>query len=139
MAARILIAEDDPAVRAFASRALSFKKHDVTAVEDGLQALAALEAETFDLLITDVVMPGLDGIGLCEKVRALHPKLPVLVMTGYAAECQRAYDLEHLDHEVIVKPFTLQAFCRRVQGMLGTAHASGDETSPPAGGERFYA
>ncbi|MEX0922532.1 MAG: response regulator [Rhodovibrionaceae bacterium] len=138
MAARILIAEDDAAVRAFASRALSFKKHDVTAVEDGLQALAALETETFDLLITDVVMPGLDGIGLCERLRELRPGLPVLVMTGYAAEYQRAYDMEHLEHEVIVKPFTLQAFCRRVQGMLSAANKE-DTTPPPPSDERYYA
>lgn len=136
MAARILIAEDDPAVRAFASRALTFKKHEVTAVEDGLAALAALETASFDLLITDVVMPGLDGIGLCERVRDLCPGLPVLVMTGYAAEYQRAYNLEHLDHEVIVKPFTLQAFCRRVQGMLSATRTGGG--TPPTD-ERHYA
>ena len=136
MPAKILIAEDDPAVRAFASRALSFKKHDVTAVEDGLAALTALEAGRFDLLITDVVMPGLDGIGLCEKVRDLCPDLPVLVMTGYAAEYQRAYNLEQIDHEVIVKPFTLQAFCRRVQGMLSAARPGG--RVPPTD-ERHYA
>lgn len=134
MAARILIAEDDPAVRAFASRALSFKKHDVTAVEDGLAALTALETGHFDLLVTDVVMPGLDGIGLCKQVRERWPELPVLVMTGYAAEYQRAYNLEHLNHEVIIKPFTLQAFCRRVQSMLSAA-----PTQPPPSDERHYA
>ena len=136
MPARILIAEDDPAVRAFAARALSFKKHDVTAVEDGLAALTALEAERFDLLITDVVMPGLDGIGLCKQVRDRWPEMPVLVMTGYAAEYQRAYNLDHIDHEVIVKPFTLQAFCRRVQGMLSATRAGG---GAPPDGERHYA
>lgn len=137
MSARILIAEDDAAVRAFAARALTFKKHEVTAVEDGLQALAELERGRFDLLVTDVVMPGLDGIGLCEKVREICPDMPVLVMTGYAAEYQRAYNLEQLDHEVIIKPFTLQGFCRRVQGMLSaTRHEP--ETSAP-GGERHYA
>lgn len=137
MAARILIAEDDAAVRAFAARALTFKKHEVVAVEDGLQAVAALKKESFDLLVTDVVMPGLDGIGLCEKVRELCPDMPVLVMTGYAAEYQRAYNLEHIDHEVIIKPFTLQGFCRRVQGMLSAARGE-PETTPP-NGERHYA
>lgn len=137
MSARILIAEDDAAVRAFAARALTFKKHDVTAVEDGLQALAALESARFDLLVTDVVMPGLDGIGLCEKVREICPEMPVLVMTGYAAEYQRAYNLEQLDHEVIIKPFTLQGFCRRVQGMLSAGRREPETTEP--GGERHYA
>src|SRR3546814_4088433 len=66
--ARILVAEDDTAVKSFVSRALTHRGHKVTSVEDGVQALEALDGDRFDLLITDIVMPSLDGIGLALKV-----------------------------------------------------------------------
>src|SRR3546814_607065 len=86
--ARILVAEDDTAVKSFVSRALAHRGHRVTSVEDGVQALEALDGDSFDLLITDIVMPSLDGIGLALKVAKDFPSLPVLLMTGYSAERQ---------------------------------------------------
>ncbi len=112
--ARILVAEDDMAVQSFVSRALSHRGHQVTAVDDGLQALEALRLEGldhFDLLITDIVMPGLDGIELALKVAQDYPKMPVLLMTGYSAERQRAHNLEELIYDVVTKPFTLKQIC----------------------------
>jgi CheY-like chemotaxis protein len=106
--ARILVAEDDEAVREFVRRALGYSGHEVTTVDDGSQALEALERQRFDLLITDIVMPGLDGIALALKVSKEQPKLPILLMTGYAAERQRAHNLEALIHRVISKPFSLK-------------------------------
>ena len=83
---RILIAEDDDAVREFVARALALQGHEVTAVIDGGAALEALAAGPYDLLLTDIVMPGLDGIALALKVAKERPSMPVLLMTGYAAE-----------------------------------------------------
>ena len=74
--ARILLAEDDKAVQRFVSRALMHRGHAVTAVDDGLQALEALNEAKFDFLITDIVMPGLDGIALALKVARDRPDLP---------------------------------------------------------------
>ena len=105
---KILIAEDDTAVREFASRALVNAGHEVVATADGLQALEALENDEFDLLLSDIVMPELDGIALALKVSRGWPDLPILLMTGYAAERQRAHNLDALIHDVISKPFTLQ-------------------------------
>ncbi len=116
--ARILLAEDDPAVREFVRRALVHSGHDVTAVDDGLGAVEALTAGTFDLLITDIVMPGMDGIALALKVSKDHPAMPILMMTGYAAERQRAHNLEALIHKVIAKPFTLREICNAVADTL---------------------
>jgi CheY-like chemotaxis protein len=82
--ARILLAEDDKAVQSFVSRALAHRRHSVTAVDDGLQALEALDQAGFDLLITDIVMPGLDGIALALKVARDHPNLPILMMSRSA-------------------------------------------------------
>jgi CheY-like chemotaxis protein len=115
---KILIAEDDTAVREFASRALVNAGHEVIAAADGLQALEALENDEFDLLLSDIVMPELDGIALALKVSRDWPDLPILLMTGYAAERQRAHNLDALIHDVISKPFTLQQICDAAEKVL---------------------
>lgn len=109
--ARILVAEDDRAVQSFVSRALTHKGHEVTAVDDGVQALERLRSNSYDLLITDIVMPELDGIALALKVTKDYPDLPILLMTGYSAERQRAHNLDELICRVITKPFTLKQIC----------------------------
>ncbi len=115
---KILIAEDDTAVREFVSRALVNTGHDVTATADGVQALEALEKDTFELLLSDIVMPELDGIALALKVSRDWPDMPILLMTGYAAERQRAHNLDALIHDVISKPFTLQQICEAADTVL---------------------
>jgi CheY-like chemotaxis protein len=79
---KILIAEDDTAVRKFVSRALVNAGHNVTAAADGGQALETLENDTFELLLSDIVMPELDGIALALKVSRDWPDMPILLMTG---------------------------------------------------------
>ena len=116
--ARILIAEDDVAVQSFVSRALEHRGHEVTAVDDGVQALETLGGNEFDLLITDIVMPGLDGIGLALKVARDLPSLPVLLMSGYSVERQRAHNLDELICRVVPKPFTLKEICDAAEEAL---------------------
>lgn len=105
---RLLIAEDEEAVREVLSRGLTLAGYDVTCVADGLAAWEKIAEQDFDLLLSDIVMPHLDGIALALKVAQDYPRLPVLLMSGYAAERQRAHNLETLVHEVIAKPFTLE-------------------------------
>ena len=116
--AKILVAEDDGAVSAFVTRALDHGGHEVVAVPDGLAALTRLAGECFDLLLTDIVMPELDGIGLALKVSKDYPAMRILLMTGFAAERQRAHNLEALIHRVIAKPFTLNEICAAVDEAL---------------------
>ena len=117
--ARILVAEDEAALREFISRALTHHGHDVTTAEDGAEALVILQrSEPFDLLLTDIVMPMMDGIALALKVAKENPDLRILMMTGYAAERQRAYNLDMLVHDVISKPFTLDEICEKVREAL---------------------
>jgi len=116
--ARILVAEDDRAVREFVKRALDHRGHEVTTVEDGLQALTVLQTETFDLLITDIVMPGLDGIALALKMAKDKPELRILMMSGYSAERQRAHNLDSPIHKVVPKPFSLKEICDAAEGAL---------------------
>lgn len=125
--ARVLIAEDDPAVREFVGRALTIRGFDVTTVEDGLQALETLAVDAaFDLLITDIVMPGMDGIALALKLSKDRPDLAILLMTGFASERQRAHNLEVLIHRVIPKPFTLQQICDTAEEVLAD-HQNGSK------------
>ena len=119
--ARILVAEDEASVREFVTRALVHAGHEVVAEIDGLRALEALHGDRFDLLITDIVMPGMDGIALALKVTKDWPDLGVLLMTGYAAERQRAHNLEDLIHKVIAKPFSLTDFLAAVDEALAKA------------------
>ncbi len=121
--ASILIAEDDKAVREFVSRALQQEGHDIIAVGDGQQALTALGNRPFDMLLADIVMPRMDGIALALKAAKDYPDLPVLLMTGYAAERQRAHNLDALIQEVITKPFTLRDICAAVRRVLAASSA----------------
>jgi len=92
----------------------------VTAVGDGMQALNALQNQQFDMLLADIVMPQLDGIALALKASKDYPELPVLLMTGYAAERQRAHNLDALIHDVISKPFTLTEIRETVRRITNT-------------------
>ena len=116
--ARILLAEDDRAVREFVTRALQHRGHEVFAVENGLEALDALQDREFDILVTDIVMPGMDGIALALKLAKEKPELKILMMSGYSAERQRAHNLEELIHKVLPKPFTLAEICHAVESVL---------------------
>ncbi|HCS22330.1 MAG TPA: response regulator [Alphaproteobacteria bacterium] len=114
----ILVADDEPSVRQFVERALNYAGFAVTAVPDGNAALAALEKRAYDLLLTDIVMPDLDGIALALKVSKDYPKTRILMMSGYANQRQRAHNLDCLAHEVISKPFTLEEITRRITTAL---------------------
>jgi DNA-binding response OmpR family regulator len=116
--AKILVAEDEASVREFVTRALTHAGHDVVTVVDGLRALDALSGGSYDLLVTDIVMPEMDGITLALKVTKDWPDMAVLLMTGYAAERQRAHNLEALIHRVIAKPFSLAEFLAAVDEAL---------------------
>lgn len=104
----ILVAEDDKSVREFVLRALRTDGHNVVTVDNGIKALETLGTANFDLLLTDIRMPVMDGIALALKVSKEWPDLPIIMMTGYATEQQRAHNLDALIHAVISKPFTLR-------------------------------
>jgi CheY-like chemotaxis protein len=107
--ARILIAEDEEPLRALIRRALADEGHVVVATADGSEALDVLQSEggSFDLLLTDIKMPVMDGIALALAVARDFPKLPILLMTGYADQRERVSGLEALICDVISKPFAL--------------------------------
>ena len=116
--ARILIAEDDDSVRAFVARALAMDGHGVFEAADGEQGLAMLPGAQPDLLLSDIRMPGMDGIELAKAAHSALPGLPVLLMTGYADQRERAVDLEGVVIDVVQKPFTLAQIRQAVQTAL---------------------
>lgn len=107
--ARILLAEDDEAVRGLIVRALAGDGHEIVAAQNGVDALDALShGDTrFDLLLTDVQMPEMDGIALAMTVARDHPAITIMLMTGYADQRERAHGLDALVHDVLSKPFTV--------------------------------
>jgi len=118
--ARILVAEDDPSVRAFVVSALTMKGHEVVAEEDGGLAAETADAEggRFDLLLSDIKMPVMDGIALALHVAAKYPGMIIVLMTGFADQRERAHGLEALIYDVIVKPFTLADLLVKIDDAL---------------------
>lgn len=117
--AKVLIADDEPALRTFVGRALEIGGHKVTSVADGAAALQALsEEDDYDLLLTDIVMPIMDGVALALKVARDYPDLKILMMTGYAREKDRAHNLDVLVHDIIVKPFSMDEITLKVREAL---------------------
>src|SRR4051794_8701628 len=106
--ARILIAEDEDSLRSLAARALMQDGHDVVTAQDGAEALDVLMRAdgAFELLLTDIRMPLMDGIALALAAARDHPRLTILLMTGYADQRERAHGLEALIHDVVAKPFS---------------------------------
>ena len=118
--ARILVAEDDPSVRAFVVSALTMKGHEVVAEEDGGLAAETVDGENgrFDLLLSDIKMPIMDGIGLALHVAAKYPDIIIVLMTGFADQRERAHGLDSLIYDVITKPFTLADLLQKVDDAL---------------------
>jgi two-component system cell cycle response regulator CpdR len=120
---RILLAEDDQAMRTYLARALQNAGYDVVAVECGTEALPHLETETFDLLLSDIVMPEMDGIELAQRCAEVSPMTKVMFITGFAAVTLRA-SREAPQAKVLSKPFHLRDIVMEVQRVFGlTEHA----------------
>lgn len=115
--ARILIAEDDESMRRFLARALVEAGHRVQAVGDGLEAAERLAEHEFDLLLADVVMPGMDGIELARRAAADNPRLRIMFITGFAAVALRHRDVAP-QARILSKPFHLRDLVAEVDRMM---------------------
>jgi two-component system cell cycle response regulator CpdR len=120
--AKILIAEDDSSMRQFLTMALERAGHDVHACEDGLSALQVLSARPgFDLLLADIVMPGIDGIELSQKAMDIAAGLKVMFITGFAAVALNPESKAPKDATVLSKPFHLKDLVNEVEKLLQAA------------------
>ena len=118
--ARILIAEDEEVLCTLCARALATEGHEVKTAGDGSEALELLAREegSFDLLLTDIRMPIMDGIALALSAARDFPDLTILLMTGYADQRERAHGLDAIIHDVITKPFSVAALRATVNEAL---------------------
>ncbi|MBS0480062.1 MAG: response regulator [Proteobacteria bacterium] len=121
---RILLAEDDSVMREYLARALERSGYAVTAVDRGTAALPLIEAEHFDLLLTDIVMPEMDGIELAQKVAEIAPTTRVMFITGFAAVTLRAGKAMP-QARVLSKPFHLRDLVMEVDRLFESESASG--------------
>jgi two-component system cell cycle response regulator CpdR len=122
--ARILVAEDDKAMRTFLDHALRRSGHEVNAVPSGDTAVQCTESQTFDLLLTDIDMPGLNGVDLARQVLKKSPAQAVLFVTGFAAQALQATDVLATGAQVLSKPFALSELVDQVEGALARGYLS---------------
>jgi two-component system cell cycle response regulator CpdR len=115
---RILLAEDDDQLRTFLARGLQRAGFEVDAVGDGVAALTLAQGADFDLLLADVVMPGLDGIELARQVTARQPGIRVMFITGFAAVALRDEGFRPNLPRVLAKPFHLRHLISEVEALL---------------------
>jgi CheY-like chemotaxis protein len=106
---RVLIADDEDSMRVLVARAVAMDGHETVTAQDGAEALDILSREdgAFDLLLTDIQMPVMDGIALALSAARDFPNLTVLLMTGFADQRERASNLNAIVHDVITKPFSV--------------------------------
>ena len=106
---RVLIADDEESMRVLVARAIAMDGHDTVTAHDGAEALDIQTRDNgaYDLLLTDIQMPVMDGIALALSAARDYPSLVILLMTGYAAQRERASNLNAIAHDVISKPFSV--------------------------------
>lgn len=121
---RILLAEDDDAMRQYLARALERSGYEVTSVDRGTEALPLLETDRFDLLLTDIVMPEMDGIELAQHAQKIAPDMRVMFITGFAAVTLKAGKAVP-QAKVLSKPFHLRDLVFEVDRMFGLDSVSG--------------
>jgi len=119
----VLVAEDEALVRELVQRALLRAGHDVLLAANGEEALALAEAHTFDVLVTDVVMPHLGGRELVQRLAVSHPTAPILFMSGYASEGEHLTTAANGRAAILNKPFTANQLVRAVESLLAPAAA----------------
>jgi two-component system cell cycle response regulator CpdR len=118
---RILLAEDDNDMRRFLTKALEAAGYDVVSFDNGLSAYQRLREEPFTLLLTDIVMPEMDGIELARKATELDPDLKVMFITGFAAVALNPDSRAPKDAKVLSKPFHLRDLVNEVEKLLTAA------------------
>lgn len=118
MAHKILLAEDDDSMRNFLSRALERAGYEVAAVDRGTIALPLIATGQFDLLLTDIVMPEMDGIELARRASTLDPSMRVMFITGFAAVALDKGSSTPPGAKVLSKPFHLRDLVSEVGRLL---------------------
>jgi two-component system response regulator MprA len=123
--AQVLVAEDDRGVRESLVRALRFEGYDVRAVNDGPQALVAVENDPPDVVVLDVMMPYIDGLSVCRELRRQHASLPILMLTARHEVSDRVAGLDAGADDYLVKPYAISELAARLRALLRRTSVSG--------------
>jgi two-component system response regulator MprA len=137
VAARVLLADDDRAIRDALRRALTLNGYQVTVTVDGVETLAVARRETFDVLVLDVMMPGVDGLGVCRVLRADSDPTPILMLTARVETSDRVAGLDAGADDYLAKPFELDELLARLRALLRRAAqpARAPGANPPGAAE----
>ena len=131
VAHRILVTDDDRAIRESVARALELEGYEVRTASDGVQALEAVATWGPDAVVLDVMMPTLDGLGVCRSLRNRGDRTPVLILTARTEVSDRVAGLDAGADDYLPKPFALDELLARVRALLRrVAPAGGDEGEP---------
>jgi two-component system response regulator MprA len=117
---RILVVEDDPRLAATLERVLAAENHDVEVAADGTTALRVAREHPFDLVVLDIMLPGLDGIAVCKRLRSTGP-VPILLLTALGGTEERVRGLDSGADDYLVKPFAYEELLARVRALLRRA------------------
>jgi len=115
---RILVVDDDRAVRESLRRSLSFNGYSVSLAQDGVEALDAIARERPDAVVLDVMMPRLDGLEVCRQLRSTGDDLPILVLTARDSVSERVAGLDAGADDYLPKPFALEELLARMRALL---------------------
>lgn len=129
MSPRILVVEDEPALADAVGYALRGDGHDVEAVEDGESALEAAAARPFDVVILDVMLPGVSGMEVCRRLRATST-VPILMLTARGSEADRVVGLEAGADDYVPKPFAMTELLARVRAIVRRRELDAHEAHP---------
>jgi two-component system response regulator MprA len=124
---RLLVVDDDPSVREALALVLDLNGFDVATAGDGREALRALSSEAPDAVVLDVLMPGIDGLEVCRRIRAVGDRTPVLMLTARAEISERVAGLEAGADDYLVKPFAREELIARLRALLRRTGWEGDD------------
>jgi two-component system, OmpR family, response regulator MprA len=125
---RVLVVDDEPAVRTALERALKLEGYDVELASDGAEALQRLAQHSTDAVVLDVLMPNVDGLEVCRRLRAAHDETPVLMLTARDAVGDRVAGLDAGADDYLVKPFALEELHARLRALLRRVGANDEGT-----------
>lgn len=114
---KILVVEDDKSIARFVELELKFEGFDVTVVHDGREGLHVAQQQSFDILLLDVMLPGLSGIEICRRIRATS-NIPILLLTARDAVMDRVAGLDAGADDYLVKPFAIEELLARIRSLL---------------------